>query len=164
MKKYGIFYGSTTGATEDVARRLAKVMNIEDADVHNVANTAPDAVADYETLILGSSTWGSGDLQDDWYDFLTGLKALTLKGKKVAIFGVGDENMSDTFCNAVAKIYDGLQDTGADFIGVFNTDGYHFERSEAARGGEALGLLLDETNHPELTDGRIAEWAEQISK
>lgn len=164
MKKYGIFYGSTTGATEDVAHRLAKVMNIDSSDVHNVADTAPDAVADYETLILGSSTWGSGDLQDDWYDFLTGLKVLTLSDKKIAIFGVGDENMSDTFCNAVAKIYNGLQETGADFIGEFNTDGYHFERSEAARGGEALGLLLDETNHPELTDERITEWAAQISK
>ncbi len=164
MKKFGIFYGSTTGATEGVAQRLAKILNVEEADVHNVANSFPDAVADYEVLVLGSSTWGNGDLQDDWYDFLAGLKALSLKDKKIAIFGVGDENMSDTFCNAVAKIYNGLQETGADFIGVFNTDGYHFSHSEAARGGEAFGLLLDETNHPELTNERLKEWAELISK
>ena len=159
MKKYGIFYGSTTGTTRDVAQRLARIMSINETDVHNVADTAPDIVADYETLILGSSTWGNGELQDDWYDFLSGLKVLTLAGKRIAIFGVGDEKMSDTFCNAVAKIYNELQPTGADFIGDFNTEGYHYDHSDAARGGDALGLLLDETNHPELTDTRLAQWA-----
>lgn len=91
MKKFGIFFGSSTGTTEEVAHKIAGLLKIDSADVHNVATTAPDAVADYEVLLLGSSTWGSGELQDDWYDFLTGLEALDLKGKKIAIFGLGDE-------------------------------------------------------------------------
>lgn len=82
-------------------------------------------MADYEVLLLGSSTWGSGELQDDWYDFLTGLEALDLKGKKIAIFGLGDESMSDTFCNAVGIIYKSLQPTGATFIGRYPDSVYH---------------------------------------
>ena len=164
MKKYGIFYGSTTGTTEEIANKLAGYLNIAAQDVHNVADTAPDAVAPYDVLLLGSSTWGSGDLQDDWYDFLKGLEVMDLKGKKVGIFGVGDESMSDTFCNAVGIIYKALQPTGAEFIGSFPDNVYHFEHTDADVDGVVVGLLLDETNHPELTDGRLKAWAAEIQK
>ena len=158
MKKYGIFYGSTTGTTEDVARRIAKILDVDPADVHNVAETAPSAVADYDTLILGTSTWGSGELQDGWYDFVAGLDAMELRGKRIALFGCGDETMSDTFCNAVGTLYDRLQDTHATFIGEYDVEGYHFDHSDAVRDGKAVGLLLDEVNHPELTPTRLRAW------
>jgi len=72
MKKTGIFYGSATGTTADVAQRIAARLGIADADIHDVAGTAPDTLGAYENLILGSSTWGSGELEDDWYDFADG--------------------------------------------------------------------------------------------
>lgn len=162
MKDFGIFYGSTTGATREIAEKIAGLLKVDAADVHNVANTAPSAVADYKVLILGSSTWGSGELQYDWYDFLKGLEILDLKGKKVAIFGVGDESMSDTFCNAVGIIYKALSDTDAEFIGEFPSDAYHFEHSDAVVDGKTVGLLLDQTNHPEMTDMRLDEWATEV--
>ncbi|MDE7154687.1 MAG: flavodoxin domain-containing protein, partial [Muribaculaceae bacterium] len=97
MKKTGIFYGSTTGTTKEIAYKIGKLLNIDEKDIHNVANSKPSDVDPYEVLILGSSTWGKGQLQKDWYDFMDGLEALYLKGKKVAIFGCGDETMGDTF-------------------------------------------------------------------
>ena len=42
MKTTGIFYGSTTGTTADVARRIGKELGVADADIHDVADTAPD--------------------------------------------------------------------------------------------------------------------------
>ena len=54
----GIFYGSTTGTTEAVAQDIARMLGIPASDIHNVAETSPDAVAPYDLLILGSSTWG----------------------------------------------------------------------------------------------------------
>lgn len=162
MKDFGIFYGSTTGATREIAGRIAGLLKVDAADVHNVANTAPSAVADYKTIILGSSTWGSGELQDDWYDFLKGLEVIDLEGKKIAIFGVGDESMSETFCNAVGIIYKALRDTGAEFVGAFPADGYHFDHTEADVDGTIVGLLLDQTNHPEMTDTRLDEWATEV--
>ena len=72
MKKIGIFYGSSTGNTEEVAFRLAKMLNVNDSDVHDVAHSAPSDLGKYDLLLLGSSTWGNGDLQDDWYDFIDG--------------------------------------------------------------------------------------------
>ena len=89
--KTGIFYGSTTGVTADIARRIATILGLNDADIHDVARTAPDSLADYDLIIAGSSTWGNGEIQDDWYDFLDGAQALDLRGKTIALFGDGDE-------------------------------------------------------------------------
>lgn len=164
MKKIGIFYGSSTGMTAEVAEDIAKLMGIGSNDVHDVAKSAPSDVAGYDVLVLGSSTWGAGDLQDDWYDFLDGLEVLDLEGKDVALFGCGDESMSDTFCGALGELYMRLQKTGARFIGYFNADGYSFDESPAFIDGVYVGLLLDQVNHEELTEARLKAWTEQLKK
>lgn len=162
MAKIGIFFGSSTGTTADVASRIAKKMGVDSSDVRDVANSAPADVAPYNILLLGSSTWGSGELQDDWEDYIAGLEALDLSGKTIAIFGCGDESMSDTFCNAVGVIYNRLQKTGARFVGAYPADCYDYSETEADKDGVIVGLLLDEVNHPDLTDERIDGWVKQI--
>ena len=166
MAKIGIFYGSTTGTTKDVAGRIAKALGVDEASVMDVAKSAPSDVAPYDLLVLGTSTWGSGDLQEDWEDFLPGLEVLTLAGKKIALFGCGDETMSDTFCSAVGTLRERLASTGAEFVGGFGTIGYTFDNSKAipADAAEAVGLLLDMVNHPDTADRRIADWTAQLKK
>ena len=78
----GIYYGSSTGNTEAAANDIAAALGVDAANIHNVGDTDASTVADYDTLLLGSSTWGAGDLQDDWYDFLDNLKAQDLAGKR----------------------------------------------------------------------------------
>lgn len=85
MKKIGIFYGSATGTTEKIAKRIGQLLGVADEDIHNVADTAPSKVADYSLLVLGSSTWGSGELEDDWYDFIAGLEELDLRNKEIGL-------------------------------------------------------------------------------
>lgn len=163
MKKIGIFYGSSTGNTAAVARKIARELAIGAADVHDVSKVAPSAVADYDLLLLGSSTWGDGEMQDDWQDFIAGLAAMDLSDKEIALFGEGDVTMSDTFCNAVGELYDRLQDTGARFIGSFNVEGFEFDHSGAVRDeGRAVGLLLDDVNHADLTESRVRAWSATI--
>lgn len=166
MKKTGIFYGSATGTTETVAKRIGELLGVPAEDIFDVGNTAPSKVEDYDLLILGTSTWGSGELEDDWYDFIAGLEELDLKGKKAALFGCGDETMSDTFCSAVGELHDRLEKTGIEFIAPYDTIGYTFDKSEAKPDGalEAYGLLLDEVNHPELTETRLRGWTDLIKK
>ena len=89
----GIFFGSTTGTTEELAGKIAERLNVAASDVHNVGETQADAVAPYDVLLLGTSTWGDGELQDDWYDFLDALKKQDLSGKKVGLFGCGDPSL-----------------------------------------------------------------------
>lgn len=164
MKKIGIFYGSTTGVTEQVAGQIAKELGVGQEDVHDVSKTKPSDAGEYEVLLFGASTWGDGDLQDDMHDFLDGVGEFDLEGRYVAVFGCGDESMTDTFCNGVGQMYDVLSKTGADMIGGFDADGFDFSHSDAVRDGKAVGLLIDNVNHEDLTAGKIARWTDQIRK
>lgn len=148
-----------------MANKIAAQLNVSPNDVHDVDSVGPAAVGEYDVLLLGSSTWGAGELQADWANFADGLKALTLKGKTVAVFGVGTDNMKNTFCNAVGRIYDIASDAGATLIGQFNADGFNFKKSMAVFDDSGLmkGLTLDETNHSNLTDSRIKAWTELIA-
>lgn len=163
MKKYGIFYGSATGSTEGVASDIAGALGAAKEDVVDVRNASPDMFGNYETLVLGTSTWGDGEVEEDWYDMLDAIDEMSLKGKKIALFGCGDETMSETFCNGVGELYSRLGNTGADFIAPFDTAGYEFNQSSALiEEGLAVGLLLDQVNHADLTPDRIKEWCELI--
>lgn len=158
----GIFYGSTTGSTEAVAQDIAKQLGIAEGDLHNVANASADETEKYDLLLLGSSTWGCGDLQDDWYGFLDQLKSRNLQGKKVALFGCGDSgSYPDTFCDAIGLIYEALQATGCTFVGSFDPQGYGPTSSLVCADGRFLGLAIDESA-PEKTDDRVAAWCQQL--
>ncbi|MDR1646068.1 MAG: flavodoxin FldA [Tannerellaceae bacterium] len=163
MKKTGIFYGSSSGTTEDIAQRIAGQLGIGSADIYNVTDAAVGAVAPYDVLILGTSTWGVGDLQDDWDSFLPKLKKADLSGKVIALFGTGDSSsFSDTFCDGMGVIYEQLKTTGASFTGAVPTDGYSFDDSAAVVNDAFIGLPIDEVNESNLTDKRIAQWVEQL--
>lgn len=166
MKRTAIFYGSSTGQTRDVAFKIADKLGISPADIYDVAQTEPSVTADYDNLILGSSTWGDGELEKDWYDFIDGLQSIYLKGKNIALFGLGDTTMSDTFCDAVGELRNRLGETRATFVGEgFPYDGFEFNKSKAVdEDGRAVGLLLDNVNHEILTDGRIEAWTEILKK
>lgn len=114
-----IVYGSTTGNTERVANLIKdelKDKNIQ-VKVKNVRDTQPEELKNYDLILLGSSTWSAGELQDDFVEFEENLKGLDLNGKKAAAFGCGDsEGFSDTFCKAVDILEKDLRDCGADII------------------------------------------------
>lgn len=161
-KRTAVFYGSTTGTTKDVAFRLARIMGIDDKDVYNVKDISPSVLGQYQNIIAGTSTWGDGQMQADWWNFVDGMSALSLPKAKVALFGCGDETMSDTFCSAVGELYRRFKATGAVMIGEFDTVGYDYSHSGAEIDGHIVGLLLDEVNHPEATNLRLRAWAQQL--
>jgi len=158
----GIFYGSTTGNTEQLASDIAAKLGVASDDVHNVGETTADATANYDTLLLGSSTWGAGELQDDWYDFLDSLKAMDLSGKKVGLFGCGDSaSYPDTFCGALAEIHDALASTGCTFIGAYEPQDYDVTDSPVCQDGKFVGLAIDESD-TDKTDSRVDAWCKLI--
>lgn len=163
MSKIGIFYGSSTHSTARAAQMIAKALGVADEDVHDVARVAPTTVADYDLMVMGTSTWEGGSMQPDWYDFAAGVAAMDLEGKRIAFFGTGDESMADTFCDGVGELAHSLRDTQATPIGRFDTQGLHFHHSKAVGDdGLAVGLLLDDVNHPELTAERIGRWCTSL--
>ena len=156
--KTGIFFGSTTGVTEDVCKKVAKLL---DADIFEASEI--DKVDNYDFLIFATSTWGMGDLQDSWLDAIDSLKNKNLSNKKVALIGIGDQmGFSDTFVNGMGTIYDVVSELGCNLVGKTSTDGYNYSDSTAVRDDEFVGLVIDENNQSDLTDERIAKWVESV--
>ena len=160
MKKTVVIYGSSTGTCEEIAGKIAEKLGVESM---NVADMTADTIKENDNLVLGTSTWGSGELQDDWYDGLDTLKAADLKGKTIALFGCGDsESYGDTFCGGMGELYNGLKDKGATFIGAVDASDYNYEDSEAVVDGKFVGLALDDVNESDKTDARIDAWVAAI--
>ena len=162
MKKTVIIYGSTTGTCEGLAGKIGEQLGVG-VDVLSAAGLDGSVLEAADNLILGTSTWGSGDIQDDWADALDTLKAANLAGKTVALFGCGDSlSYPDTFCGGMAALYEAVKAAGANVIGAVPADGYTYLDSASVVDGKFVGLALDEDNESDKTDGRIAAWVAGI--
>ena len=160
MKKTIVIYGSSTGTCENIANDIAAKLGVE---AINVSDMTADVVAENDNLIMGTSTWGAGEVQDDWYDGLNVIKSADLSGKTVAIFGCGDSSSySDTFCGGMAEIYNAVKAKGASITGFVDASNYSFDDSEAVIDGKFVGLALDNDNEESKTAGRIDAWIEAI--
>lgn len=161
MKKTIVVYGSSTGTCEGIANEIASKLGTE---AISASKLSANIIAENENLILGTSTWGSGEIQDDWYDGLKVLKGSDISGKTIAIFGCGDSSSySDTFCGGMAEIYNTAKDGGAKVVGAVDTSDYTFDGSEAVIDGQFVGLALDNDNEEYKTAERIDKWIEAIA-
>ena len=162
MKLIGIFFGSSTGNTEYVADLIKKEFGKE-AELVNVDSAEIGDLDKYQSLIFGTSTWGIGDAQDDWEDFLEDIKDYNFSGRTVALFGLGDQDTyPDSFQDGIGLLYDFLKKRKAKIIGNWPTDGYHFESLTAVRNKKFVGLAIDQEYQEEMTVERVKEWVEQI--
>ena len=163
MADVGIFYGSTTGNTENVARKIHASFDAGKTNLYNIASASQGDATSYKYLILGISTWGQGEMQDDWEEFSSQLENIDLSGKKVALFGLGDqEGYPESFVDAMGTLYSILIGKGAVVVGKWPLAGYSFKVSKAIVDNNFVGLVIDEDNQPELTDDRVREWVESI--
>ncbi len=163
MEKVAVIYGSTTGNTESVAQSIRELLGEDRADLINVASAGVEDFNRYRNLILGASTWGLGELQDDWDGKLALLKSADLKGKQIALFGLGDQqSYSETFLDGMGTLYETLLSCGVMPIGQWPSEGYSFGASTACVDGNFVGLALDEDTEPDKTEGRIKTWLKQL--
>ena len=170
MGKIGLFFGSNTGNTEAVAYQMAEKFNETESglvDVHNIGGATPEQILGYEYIIFGIPTWNVGQLQDDWAIFLPKMEGMDFKGKKVALFGLGDQNgYGFNFLDAMGILADEVLIQGATVLGLWSAQRYQFEESLATEeNGEALlGLGVDVEGQASMTDDRIEKWVKQVKE
>ncbi len=162
MAKIAIIYGSTMGNTESAASQIADALASHDVSLINVSDMTDETLNAFPNLILGTSTWGCGDLQDDWECELSTLKSANLTGKVVALFGCGDaSSYPDTFVDGIGTLYEAAKEAGATVVGSV-VDDYSYSSSTAVVDGEFVGLPLDDDS-ADQNDERIAQWCESIN-
>ena len=122
MNKAIVIYGTTTGNTEEAAGLVKRSLENRGflVNIADVVNIGVEQVKEFDLVLLGCSTWGDGELQDDFWGFYEKMDSVNFSEKKTAVFGCGDSDMyPDTFCVAVDQIEQKLKACGAELV----TDG-----------------------------------------
>lgn len=172
MEKIGIFFGTDSGTTRLVAKKIHKQLGDDIADKpKNVNRTSAQEMLGYDALILGTPSYGVGDLpgrstgcpEPSWEEFLPQLDGADFSGKRIALYGLGDqEKYRMRFASSLIHLYRFFYGQGAEIVGGWSTEGYEFEHSASVVDGRFVGLVLDQRSQPLLTDERIGAWVGQI--
>jgi flavodoxin II len=165
----GLFYGSSTCYTEMAGEKirtaLHKILGEGRVDFFNIADTPIIQTQLYDYLIFGIPTWDYGELQEDWEEIWEELDSLDFSGKKIALYGLGDQvGYPEWFLDAMGYLHSKLVHRGALPFGYWPRAGYEFEASKALTPDEQyfVGLALDDENEFQLSDARIQQWCVQV--
>jgi len=149
MQQIGIFFGTETGTTRLVAKKIqARLGEAIAAKPLNVNRIEPAQLLAHDALILGTPSYGVGQipghsagcLESNWEEFLAKMPAdVTLRGQHDVLLGLG-----------------------AEIIGGWPTEGYTFEQSAAVVEGRFVGLVIDQRTQGMLTDARLDAWVDQV--
>jgi flavodoxin len=109
----GIFYGTSTGSTQSAAEAIFEALGdlaAEPVDIETIDDVA-SAFASHGALIVGTPTWNTGadsersgtGWDELYYDKMPDMKE-ALSGKKVAVFGLGDQiSYAENYADAVSS-------------------------------------------------------------
>uniref|UniRef100_A0A7S4AE90 Flavodoxin-like domain-containing protein n=2 Tax=Pseudo-nitzschia australis TaxID=44445 RepID=A0A7S4AE90_9STRA len=171
MASVGIFYGTSTGSTEDVADQIKEAFG-DDADgpfdVDDLEGSVQENFEKYDAIVCGTPTWNTGaDTERSgtgWDEiYYTSMSELNIEGKHVAVFGLGDQSSyAENFADATGELHDVFQNLGAKMFGYTSMEGYEHEDSKSIRGDKFCGLLCDAVNQDELSGERVQNWVEQL--
>ena len=166
INNISIIYGSDSGCTEEIAKKIGHKLGICDSLIKEVSETKEADFTKFKTLILGVSTWYIGDLQYDWDNFFEEFKKIDFTGVNVALFGLGDQyGYSYNYVDGVGILAEVVLKNGGNVFGHWPNKGYQFDESRGLLDEKTFyGLALDEDNEPEYTEERINRWVAQIKE
>lgn len=165
MKKIGLFYSFHTQKTAKVAEKIKKAFDEKGIEAINVEEVDEKTFLKYDNLILGVPTWFDGELPNYWDEFVPAIEDMDLKGKKVAIYGLGDQvNYPENFCDGIGIMGKLMEQQGAELVGFVSADDYNFESSRSVRSDKFAGLALDQENQARKTNKRIEDWVADLKK
>ena len=163
MKKLAVVYSFNSTKSAKIAVKIGETIKSFTIENLNVESCKGEEFLLYDGYILSVPTWFDGELPNYWDEMLPALENIDFKGKKFALFGLGDQkNYPENFCDAVGILADFLGHRGATIIGYTSPEGYTFESSKALRKSVLCGLLLDQENQSRLSDARISQWVNQL--
>ena len=163
-----VLYGPKGGNTEKVATLISKKIGTDKSVLIPVTEVEEHTLDGFSKLIIGSSTigthtWAQENTSHDWDEFLPKFRKIDLKGKKIAIFGLGDQiAYTNHFVDHMRIIFDVVVENHGEVIGSWPTDGYEFNESASIIDKKFIGLPIDEDFQDELTEQRIEHWVKEI--
>jgi flavodoxin I len=165
MSKTVIIYSYNTQKSKKVAEKIIEAFGKTKIESVNAEELTIEDFKKYDYFILSAPTWFDGELPNYWDEFVPDLEEIDLKGKKFAIFGLGDQKgYPENFCDAIGILAEIIEDCGGDLVGKVSVEGYNFELSRAVRNSIFVGLHLDQENQARLTNDRVKNWVAELKK
>lgn len=117
MKKVIVVYASMSGNTEKIADFIIdKLKDFQFIIVRKEMEYCEAAeLLSYDGILIGSYTYGDGEIPFEAEAFYEELSQMNLTGKKAAVFGSGDSAYS-IFCGAVSEFEEQLKNVGATIV------------------------------------------------
>ena len=117
MEPLTILFGSQTGTSEKLAKRVAKEAGRHGfaATIHEMARYPVSQLGSERHLVVVTSTYGDGDPPDNakaFWDFLAGADVPALKQTRFAVCALGDSNYPK-FCAFGKNVDERLEKLGA---------------------------------------------------
>ena len=164
MNKTGIFYSFNSTKTAKAAEKIIEAFGTDFNIVKvNAEELTEELFLSFTNLILGVPTWFDGELPNYWDEFVPALEDLNLKGKTIAIFGLGNQvEYPENFGDAVGIMGELVQERGAKLVGLTSAEGYKYESSRALVEDQFMGLVLDQETQPRLSKERIEKWVTDL--
>jgi len=170
MSKIGLFFGPEKGSVHRVAKKVQAAIGEELVELVSVHDASVEDLKKFDKIIFGISTvgketWDSEYSNTDWAKFFPVISKADYSGKVMAIFGLGDHiTYPGHFVNAMGRLYKEIKSVApeAQIVGAVDPSAYEFEESEAVIDGMFVGLPVDEDFEPEMTDERVASWAQEV--
>jgi len=166
MRAVGLFFSTQGGNTEAAASVIGSAAGLEAKEIRDAGG--PSILSGLDGIIVGAPTWHTGADEQrsgtSWDDYLDEIRALDLKGKPVAVFGLGDSSgYGDNFCDAIEELHNTFEAAGAKMLGYTPDSNYeYYADSKSVRDGKFLGLPLDADNEDDMTEGRVNDWLKQL--
>ncbi|MHC5564424.1 flavodoxin [Bacillus spizizenii] len=118
MGKILLVYATMSGNTEAMADLIEK--GLQEAEVEADRFEAIDIdnaqlFNDYDHIIMGTYTWGDGDLPDEFLDLAEDMDEIDFSGKICAVFGSGD-TAYEFFCGAVDTLEAKIKERGGEIV------------------------------------------------
>lgn len=165
MSKTAIIYSYHTQKSKNVAGKIIDAFGKTAIESINAEELSKEILEKYDYFILSAPTWFDGELPNYWDEFVPDLEEMDLKGKKFAIFGLGDQKgYPENFCDAIGILAEIVEECGGNIVGHVSNDGYTYESSKAEKGNEFVGLPIDQENQARLTNDRVKNWVAQLKK
>lgn len=163
MKKTAIIYSFNTKKTAKAAEQIKDAFNDDAVELVNAEDITSSVFGSYSQMVLGIPTWFDGELPNYWDEFVPELEDMDLKGKKIALYGLGDQKgYPENFQDGLGILTEILENQGAEIVGLTSTEGYTFESSRGVRDDHFLGLALDFENQGAKNKTRIPAWVKAL--
>lgn len=161
--KTALVYSTHSEHTSAIAKLIKEHLKSKVTEI-NLEDAPFDELLKYDLLILGVSTWFDGELPNYWDEYLPGIDDQDFTGKKIAIFGLGNQiKYPENYQDGMGILAEFFKKRGGEIIGYTDAKEYKFESSEAYENGQFCGLAIDNSFPKAKITSLVSDWTKHIS-